>query len=85
MAGRAGKRHLEAAGLSLTDSNYTIAGGSGTAAITPLAVPLTGSQVYNATSSILAPGLTLTDGVLGATASSNPESESITTRLAFVS
>ncbi|SFJ92682.1 filamentous hemagglutinin family N-terminal domain-containing protein, partial [Bosea sp. OK403] len=58
------------AGLSLSNSNYTLTGGSGTVTVTPLAVTLAGTQIYNGGTSVAAGGLTLSNGVAGATAAS---------------
>ncbi|MGO4715081.1 YDG domain-containing protein [Bradyrhizobium sp. 2TAF24] len=66
----AGTQTLNLAGLSLGNTNYTLSGASGSFTIHPLAVTLTGSKVYDGGTSVAASGLTLTNGVAGATATS---------------
>ncbi|MEW6640180.1 MAG: YDG domain-containing protein [Pseudomonadota bacterium] len=66
----AGAQAINTSGLSLSDSNYTLTGASGTFTIRPLAVTLTGSKVYDGATAVAASGLMLTNGVAGATAAS---------------
>ncbi len=63
----AGAQALNLAGLSVSNSNYTLTGGSGTVTINPLPVTLTGSQTYNGLTGASASGLTVTNTVAGDT------------------
>ncbi|CAN5310336.1 two-partner secretion system adhesin CdrA [soil metagenome] len=56
---------LNLAGLSLSNANYTLTGGSGTVTINPLAVTLTGSRSYNGGTGIAA-GILTASNVVGA-------------------
>ena len=62
----AGAQALNLTGLSVSNSNYTVTGGSGTATINPLAVTLTGSQTYNGLTTVTA-ALTASNKVSGDT------------------
>ena len=53
------------AGLGLSNANYTLAGGSGTVTINPLAVSLSGARAYDGTSNAAGSLLTATNLVSG--------------------
>ena len=53
------------AGLMVSNANYTVTGGSGTVTVSPLAVILSGTQVYTGTTAAPAAGLSVTNMVAG--------------------
>jgi filamentous hemagglutinin family protein len=52
-------------GLSVSNANYTVVGGSGVVAVNPLAVTLAGTQVYNGTAAVAGSALSVTNLVGG--------------------
>lgn len=64
-AGPAAQALASLSNLTLSNTNYALAGGSGTVTINPLAVTLTGSQVYNATTIAPAASFSSASGLQG--------------------